>query len=251
MHGAQHCIFHPARITRLKKLQLPEHTGVVACKVFEPELKALGINDAQVVYIEQNLHREPDSLQKMLAETICHLEDQAWFDTVVLLYGYCGGGMEGLRSNRLRLIIPLAHDCVPVLVGTKKDQDSNIISADFFYLSPGWIDHGLTPYSEYFVSCEKYGHEDALWISREMLKSYSSVMLVENLARLSKRHRRYAREMARMFELDYRECQGESDWLVRLLEGQESDEVAVIEPGTVITLKCYPMGTSLTRAQSG
>ncbi len=231
-------------------MNLPPDVGVVACKIFEPELTALGIEESRVVYLDQSLHRDPQELHGKLADTLGRLEKETTLQKVVLLYGYCGGGLEGLMCNRLKLVVPLAHDCIPLLLGTKSDN-SRAPCADAFYLSPGWIDHGQTPYTEYFVSARKYGQEDALWMGKEMLKSYREVILVENEARLWNHHRCYARKMARLFELVYREYRGNKDWLLKLLAAQVNNGVNVIKPGNPITLDHYPMGQSLTRPQLG
>jgi len=230
-------------------MNLPSNVGIVACKVFAPELAALGIEESKVVFLDQGLHRYPGDLREKLAETLSHLEKNKTLEKVVLCYGYCGGGLDGLTSSRLELILPLAHDCIPLLLGVGS-RNPCVGCGDTFYLSPGWIDFGLTPYSEYFVTAEKYGQEDALWVGRQMLKGYREVVLVENAAPLQSHHRQYAQEMAQLFGLTFRETLGNKEWLARLLAAQSNNEVAVLAPGDPINLEIYPMPEAIKRSDS-
>lgn len=212
-------------------------------------MAALGIDESKVVYLDQGLHRYPGDLCEKLSETLSQLEKNKTLEKVILCYGYCGGGLDGLTSNRLELILPLAHDCIPLLLGVLSGNPC-VGCGDTFYLSPGWIDHGLTPYTEYFVTAEKYGQEDALWVGRQLLKGYREVVLVETAAPLQNHHRFYAQKMAQLFDLTYRETLGNREWLARLLAAQTNNDVSVLPPGNPINLKLYPMPEAIIRPDS-
>ena len=250
LYGGQHRPFHSARFSGLTIMELPSNVAIVACKVFAPELAALGIEESQqVIYLDQGLHRYPGDLREKLVETLSYLEKNETLEKVILCYGYCGGGLDGLISRRLELILPLAHDCIPLLLGVLSGNPC-VGCGDTFYLSPGWIDYDLTPYTEYFVTAEKYGHEDALWLGREMLKGYREVVLVETTAPLQNHHRLYAQKMAQLFDLTYRETLGNREWLARLLTAQTDNDVSVLPPGNPINLKLYPMPEAISRPDS-
>jgi len=218
---------------------VPAGCKVLACRVFEPELRGLGLPPERVAYLDQGLHRHPDLLRQTLAQGLRELEQDPDMKRVVLAYGYCGGGLEGLTAQGAELVLPLAHDCIPLLLGRSVGAPCVGCSATF-YLSPGWIEHGKTPYTEYFVTEEKFGAEDALWVGKEMLKGYHEVALIETLAGLGPRHRRYARDMARLFGLGCRELRGRAGWLRRLLQGRAGQGVALLPPGRPVHLGLYP-----------
>lgn len=220
-------------------ITLSPKTGVISCRVFQPELSALGIEESRVVYLEQNYHRNPDELREKIRESISVLERNADLDSAILLYGYCGGGLANLSSERLKLIIPRVHDCIPLLLGACPLSTCPDISGAF-YLSPGWIDHGLTPYTEFLIAVEKYGREDALWVGMEMLKSYNEVVLVEIAAEIQPHHRNYARKMACLFGLSFREIKSRPSGLISLFSGRDTDSKRVIQPGNSIALDLYP-----------
>ena len=220
-------------------ISLLPNTGIISCMVFKPELSALGIEESRVVYLEQKYHRDPEILLEKVKASLAVLEQNNDLEAVILLYGYCGGGLANLSSDRVSLIIPLAHDCIPLFLGVRPpDDDSG--SGNAFYLNPGWIDHGLTPYTEYFKAVEIYGQEDALWLGMEMLKNYREVILVETIAGVKPHHRRYARNMADLFNLAFREIKTDTSWIADLLSGKICKHTRVIRPGTPICIGLYP-----------
>lgn len=229
------------------QLLLPD-TRVVACRVFEPEFRALGLGPDQVIYLDQGLHRYPKDLRQSLAQEIASLEDQPAIKRVVLGYGLCGGGLEGICSRRLELVLPLAHDCIPLLLG-KDTAATGVDCGGAFYLSPGWIDHGKTPFSEYHLTARKFGHEEALWAAKEMLKGYSEVVLINTAAQIKQHHRDYAQRMAELFGLAYRESEGRPDRLTNLLAACGSKQIALLAPGQLVEPVMYPHSASPNSSQ--
>ncbi|MCF8033482.1 MAG: DUF1638 domain-containing protein [Desulfarculaceae bacterium] len=217
---------------------------ILACRVFQPELTFLGVGEDEAVYLDQDLHRYPDQLHLNLKASLREIESDPAVNRVLMAYGYCGGGLQGLCSSRVELLLPLAHDCVPILLGEDKVSPCEGCGGSF-YLTPGFIDHGKTPYSEYFVSKEKFGHEDALWIGQEMLAGYQEVVLADTGVGLRPHHRRYSQAMARLFELEHREVMGSLAWLERLLTCQPGPGLILLPPGRPVELNLYPNAEAL------
>jgi len=212
---------------------------VIACQALAPELAALGVPESKLTLLDQGLHRYPQDLKQELARALARLEQDPAVERVIMVYGYCGGGLEGLASSRVELVLPRAHDCVPLLLGQPSARAA-VETGGAFYLSPGWIDHGNTPYSEYFRTRQRFGHDDALWTSKEMLGGYQDVVLVETVAGLGPDHRRYARQMCRLFGLSYREAPGSADFLLALLTAQDHPEVIKLPPGRKLSKDVLP-----------
>ncbi len=213
--------------------------AVLACRVFQPELASLGWTEKQVCYLDQGLHRYPEQLARELAAALARLEADPAPGRVILVYGYCGGGLAGLAGRRAELLLPLAHDCIPLFLGDHR-APPGVGRGDTFYLTPGWIDHGQTPYSEYFRTRRRFGPDEALWVGRRMLAAYRRVALVETGAGLAPRHRHYAQAMARLFRLDYQEIRGSRRWLRRLLRGRRGPGLALLPPGRPLAPALYP-----------
>jgi hypothetical protein len=215
---------------------LPPDVRVLACQVLAPELAALGVAPDRMRLIDQRLHRYPQELRQELARNLEELESQSAVNRVVLVYGYCGGGLEGLSPRRADVVLPLVHDCIPLLRG-RTSEAPTADAGGIYYLSPGWIEHGRTPYTEFLHTRERFGHDDAMWTTRQMLKGYREVVLVETPAGLSEAHRRYARKMARLFGLAYREEQGDGRLLEDLLSARSRAGILHLNPGDVLTVE--------------
>ena len=80
-----------------------------------------------------------------------------------------------------------------------------------------------------------------------MLTGYHEVALVDTGVGLLTRHRRYARDMARLFGLAYEEQRGHRDWLRRLLGGGPGAGLAVLPPGRAVDIGLYPQAAPLNR----
>ncbi len=204
--------------------------AVIACQVLYSEIMELANNrDIDVELLPQGLHNYVDS-EKMKAEIqakIDDLEAKKDYDYIILAYGYCSGGVEGLKAKNAGLVIGLVHDCIPLLSG-KIDPKGSIDDGATYYLSRGWIDCGGDSYKEflfltdqmdhwlekfakyqkensevavlwpekdqYQISQRKYTLEVAEYITFELLKNYHSITLIDN-GNLYPIHREYAQEM--------------------------------------------------------
>jgi hypothetical protein len=217
---------------------IPPDVRVLACQALAPELAALGVAPDQMRLLDQGLHRCPQELRQELARNLKELESDAAVKLIVLVYGYCGGGLEGLSPRRADVILPLVHDCIPLLLG-RTPPSPPPGAGGIFYLSPGWIEHGRTPYTEFLYTRERFGHDDAMWTTQRMLNSYREVVLIETPAGLSEAHRRHARTMARLFGLAYREEQGDGRLLEDLLAARSNRAgILHLNPGDVLTIEC-------------
>jgi len=63
------------------------------------------------------LHDQPPSLRAVLQDAI----DAAGppYDAVALAYGLCGGATAGLRAGALPVVLPRAHDCITLFLGSR------------------------------------------------------------------------------------------------------------------------------------
>ena len=178
---------------------------------------------------DQGLHDHPQDLHRQVSRALALPEEDPAAKTVVLSYGYRGGGLEGLHAKRVNLAVPLMHDCIPLLLG-RNPAPPNLNTSGSFYLGAGWVDHGQAPYTEFFRTCGRYTNETALWVGKEALKNYRDVALT-NLPGVSQaRHRAYARTMAQLFGLGYREVPGGLTWLRRLLTLAPGNGMRTVPP---------------------
>lgn len=116
--------------------------ALLACSVFEREIALHGQGAqhiAEVRYFEIGLHDRPDELRAILQESLDAVDARTDIDAVALAYGLCGRGTAGLRPLRHKLVIPRAHDCITVFMGSKEAYaEHHRRCPTCYYYTPGW-----------------------------------------------------------------------------------------------------------------
>ncbi len=79
----------------------------------------------------QGLHNIVDSarMKNKLQEAIDDLENKYQPDYIILIYGLCSGGFEGLKTMQATLVIYKVHDCIPLLTGDLSKKELKITKA--------------------------------------------------------------------------------------------------------------------------
>ena len=120
----------------------PIKIGLLACSVFEREIALLtreAEHIAEIRFFEMGLHDRPDLLRATLQKNLNEIDARTDLEAVVLAYGLCGRGTTGLRPLRHKLIIPRAHDCIAVFMGSKEAYaEHQRRCPTCYYYTPGW-----------------------------------------------------------------------------------------------------------------
>jgi hypothetical protein len=66
------------------------------------------------------------------------------YEAIVLGYGLCGTGTVGLEARSIPLVIPRAHDCITLLMGSR-DAYQNYFDTHqgVYFRSTGWLERDL------------------------------------------------------------------------------------------------------------
>jgi len=67
------------------------------------------------------LHNQPADLRSRLQSEVDQVEDG--YDAIVLAYALCGKATEGLMARSIPLVIPKAHDCITLFLGSRKQYE--------------------------------------------------------------------------------------------------------------------------------
>lgn len=140
---------------------------VVACGVFEPYIAQLAGEcgaEVDVRALDAGLHSRPNDLRLMLQSEIDEASSRGDCDAVVLLYGLCGRGTAGLEARDVPVVIPRAHDCITLFLGSSEAYLRQFAAhPGTFYHTLGWIEKKLNPRnreaSELYADFEKAGYE--------------------------------------------------------------------------------------------
>jgi hypothetical protein len=212
---------------------------VIACKVFKdlfekylpPRLAA------QVTFLEYGLHRVPDKLTWSLQDEIDKVEEPS---LIVLGYGLCGNGLNGLRAGKHTLLVSRADDCIAILLGSYDAYMREFNSTPgTYYLTKGWLESGSDPLKEYHENLQKYGPEDAAWIMDQQYQHYERLVFVAHNQEDLEVYRPRAQEVARYCErwgMRYEEILGSDGYIRRLIEVAQDlkradEDFVVVPPG--------------------
>lgn len=132
--------------------------AIISCGALYGEVNQLVLSrdDWDIEFLPQGLHDKPDSsvMRRRIQDKIDELESKTDYDQIVLGYGFCGGGVEGLSTSGAKLIVPKVHDCIPLLAGDN-NLKGNMAEPGTFYLSRGWIDCSSDAYKEHLFFSDK------------------------------------------------------------------------------------------------
>jgi hypothetical protein len=115
-----------------------------ACQVLTREIGAVISRSAHSIDAEivpMGLHDMGASMRQSLQERI-DAADSEGYDAMLLGYALCGRGTEGLRVGKTQLVLPRAHDCIGLLMGSRDRFQSYFDShSGVYFRSPGWIEN--------------------------------------------------------------------------------------------------------------
>lgn len=214
---------------------------LIACRVMEPELERLRqkIQGVQVRYIEQALHRVPQNMASRVQEEIDGVLSHA--DLVILGYGLCSNGIVGVVAPPQGLIVPKAHDCIALFLGSLENYRRCFQERPgTYYLTPGWVAESKDPLGILEEYTQRYGEETARWVMEEELKHYTHIAFINSGVGDLERLRKRAKANAEAFGKQYKEIQGDLSYLRKLLEGPYTQgDFFFIAPGEKVTQERY------------
>jgi hypothetical protein len=208
-----------------KPAQLP--LVVIACSVFQDLLRRAFPEEAaaQFTFLEYGLHSFPRKLSQAVQQAIDALPQPS---LVVLGYGLCGNGLNGIRAGVHTLLIARADDCIAILLGSyRKYQQEFKSSPGTYYLTKGWLESGSNPLSEYLDYKQKYGEKKADWLIDSLYHNYKRIAFVAHSQEDLEKYRPRAQEVARFCErwgMRYEEIEGSQAYVNRLVEVALSPE---------------------------
>lgn len=119
------------------------HFKAIICQVFIREFEAILPRTPHSVDVEtvpMGLHDLGVEMRGHLQERI-DAADVSGYDAILLAYALCGRGTEGLRAGKTQLVLPRAHDCIGVLMGSRNAYQAYFEKhPGVYYRSPGWIE---------------------------------------------------------------------------------------------------------------
>jgi len=208
-------------------------TKVIACATVIEEMLPLLPPGVEHQVLDFGLHVNPESLKRALQDAIDASAPQT--DTIVLGYGLCSQAVVGLRANGCTLVVPRVDDCIAIFLGSGAAyRQQHHVEPGTYYLTKGWIEAGDGPFAEHDRLVVRYGQEKAAWVTQQMLKNYTRLVLINTGQYELEHYRAYARRTAARFGLRYEEIPGSTTLIRKMVYGPWDDEFVVVPPGQTI-----------------
>ncbi|MEI6876790.1 MAG: DUF1638 domain-containing protein [Spirochaetota bacterium] len=158
---------------------------LIACSVFQRELCLAIAETPNLVdpeFHEISLHERPNELRTAVQARIDavsampRLRGKA-YEAILLGYGLCGNGLAGIEARDLPLVLPRAHDCCTILLGSRAEFLSRFgenLSAS--WSSTGYLERGTSGFrmsdpgsaqgigQSYDDLVREYGEENASFV---------------------------------------------------------------------------------------
>lgn len=218
---------------------------IYLCAALSPHL-------VDVSMFRLGLHRNPANLQSALQAEIDAAAGQG-YDAVVMVYGLCGRATAGITARDVPVVIPRAHDCITLFLGSRErynQQHENQPGTYWYvqdYIERGSADGSLTALgapvddganieAEYDRYVEKYGKDNAdylmevmgAWRSHYQRAAYIDLGLSPGGAPEVEAK---ARDEAQRRGWQFERIAGDLTLVRRLLNGEWDGDFLILRPG--------------------
>jgi hypothetical protein len=213
---------------------LASRARVIACAAVMEEIRPYLPAGTVCHVLDFGLHADPSSLRRVLQESI----DRAAASTemIILGYGLCSMAVVGLRANGCTLVVPRVDDCIAMCLGSQEAYRAQFKrEPGTYYLTPGWIDVGDSPFSEHEKLVQAFGEQRAERVMGRILRNYTRLAFIDTGRGSTKRYRDYSQSMAKRFGLRYAEIPGSERLIKKMLRGPLDHNFVVARPGETIT----------------
>ena len=130
-------------------------------------------------FTPKGAHNDAEYLRKLIQQKIDETEEsERKYDAIILGFGLCGNSVVNLKAKSIPIVIPRAHDCCTLFLGSKEKYLENFgerLSMEFstagylergdsYVKEAGDIDKKMGWDKTYQEYVEKYGEENAKFI---------------------------------------------------------------------------------------
>ncbi len=227
-----------------------EHIYVISCGVFENDLqkvtKQLGCK-IKFEFLDSHLHENPQNLKNVLQTSIDEASKQGKYERIILGYGVCGKGTDGLIAKNVPIAIPQIQDCIAMLLGSDAEYRKQFEKCPgTYYISPGWFDEkdsAMMNMQKYkmFGPCqdekeliEKYGKDNAKYLTEffnSWSDNYSRAVFIDNASDDAKKYEKDAKKFAAERGWKYERIKANYELMKKLLVTTKSDnEILIVAP---------------------
>jgi len=230
---------------------------LLCCEIFYREVCALAAESpakCDVEFLPKGLHDlGVEKMMPRLQERIDAVK-KGDADALLLGYGLCNNGIAGLTAREIPIVVPRAHDCITLFMGSRQRYREYFNAhPGTYYRTTGWLERSdsaiegeqtvsqrLGMAFQYEELAAKYGEENAKYIIETIgdpVAHYDRITFIRMGLACEDAFRDKAKKEAEEKGWQFEEIQGSMEMLRKLIFGEWDDDFLIVPPGKRIVAR--------------